>query len=330
MITRRRWLAAAASAAFGVAAHAQAPARLRRIGVVSLRAGIADYDRVLVAALRRRGYGEGRDVAIDFRFAGGDAAKLERIIAELVATRPDVIVATGPPARLVAKATATIPIVTILADPVGQGVAASLNRPGGNVTGVTLQSTELARKRLQLLRDLVPGLKRIGVLGYRSEVGREAAGRDASIVLVAEATSAARPLGIAVVAGEVRSGSDLADAFARFRRERAQAAIVQVAPLTYDFRHTIFALAAEARLPAVYETRNYVDDGGLLSYGPDLDDIYGRLAGYVDRILRGAKPGDLAIEQPGKFELVVNLRTAESLRLPIPQDVLLRADAVIR
>ena len=323
---RRTFLASAAAL---VASTALAQAKPKRIGYLGNRAAATSFDRVFAATLRERGHVDGRDVVIDYRFAA-DATTAERMIAELVASKPDVIVATGPPARAVAKATATIPIVSLVADPVGQGVAASLSRPGGNLTGITLQSTDLARKRLQLLRDIVPALKRVGVLGFRSESARSVAGRDASVVLVEEATAAARPLGIAIVAGEVRSGSGLGDAFARFRKERVQAVIVQLSPLTYEFRHMIFALAAESRLPAIYETRSYVDEGGLVSYGPDLDDIYRRMAVYVDRILRGATPGELAIEQPGKFELAINLPTATALGLSIPQAVLLRADDVIR
>ena len=177
-----------------------------------------------------------------------------------------------------------------------------------------LSPRKLAQKRVQLLRELVPDLRRIAALVTVTGVSDDPARRAAAAALVAEVTAAAKRANIELVTYEMRSGSDLADAFARFRRERAHALIVQVGPVTFDVRRAIFTLAEEARMPAVYEIRNYVDDGGLISYGPDLNDVYRRAAGYVDRILRGAKPGELAIEQPAKFELVVNLKAAQALR----------------
>ena len=326
----RRTFLASLSALGALRARAQAPAPPRRIGYISLRAARNAFDDVFVASLRERGYHEGRNIAIDHRFAGGDFAKLERMAAEIVALRPDVIVVTGPATRYAARATSAIPIVTILADPVGQGFAKSLARPGGNVTGITLQSTDLAQKRLQLLRELVPGLRTVAVLAVVTGTTDDAQRRDAAVALAAEVSAAAKRASVDLSHHTVQSGGELPRAFANIRRARAQAVIVQLSPLMYDFRTTVFALAEEARLPALYETRGFVDDGGLLSYGPDLDDIYRRLAGYVDRILRGAKPADMAIEQPGKFELVVNLAAAKAVRLAVPQAVLLRADDVVR
>jgi putative ABC transport system substrate-binding protein len=326
VIARRAFLVAGAA----VAMPALAQAHMRRIGYLSLRAATNEYEGAFVAALRERGHLEGRDIAIDYRFVDGDYAALDRAIAEVVASKPDLIVTTGPATRSVAKATATIPIVTIVADPIAQGLAATLGRPGGNVTGITVQSVDLTHKRLQLLREWVPGLRRVGALVVFSEHAPDPRRPDPATALVAEIASIARAFDIAIVASELRNGRDLSEAFARLRRERVQAAIVQLAPLTYDHRRTIASLAAEARIPTLYEMRAFVDDGGLVSYGPDLLELYRRLAGHADRILRGAKPGDLAFEQPGKLELVINLNVARSLRLAIPPAVLARADDVIR
>jgi putative tryptophan/tyrosine transport system substrate-binding protein len=304
---------------------------VHRIAFITFRASLGDFDRAFVQAMRDLGYVEGRNVAIEYRFADGDIERARRMVDELVALKPDVIVVSGPASRVAARATRTIPVVmAAVADPVGQGLVASLRRPGGNVTGITLQSTELAPKRIQLLREILPGMRRVALLAFHSGVTDDPSRYDASKTLVAEAGSAAKQAGMTLVSHRTSSAAELPEAFAHFRRERAQALIVQVAPLTYDNRRTIFALAADLRLPALYEIRNFVDDGGLVSYGPDLGDVYVRAATYVDRILRGAKPGDLAIDQPGKFQLVVNLRTAQALGLTIPSSVLLRADDVIR
>lgn len=310
---------------------AQVPAKVHRIGYLTMRAGLADFDRAFVQALAALGYVDGRNLAIEFRFADSDLKRAERMVGELIALKPDVLVVGGPASRVAARATSSIPIVmTAVADPVGQGLVASLRHPGGNLTGVTLQSTELAQKRLQILRDIVPSIRRVALLGMRSGTVGDPTRRDGTSPLVAEIERAATLAGVGLVSRLVVDAGELPEAFVHFRRERAQALIVQVAPVTYDNRRTILALAAGERLPALYETRNYVDDGGLLSYGPDLSEVNRRAATYVDRILRGAKPGELAIDQPGKFELVVNVRTAAALGIAIPQALMLRADDVIR
>jgi putative ABC transport system substrate-binding protein len=268
---------------------------------------------------------------LDVRFSAGDFERLKQALDDVLARKPDVIVASGPAVRIVARATSAIPIVmAAVADPVGSGVAKSLRSPGGNVTGITLQSTELAHKRIQLLRELVPGLRRLGLLAVRGDATPDAMRRDASIALIAEADAAARGAGLALVTAHAREAPEIPEALERCRRDRAQALIVQVAPLTFDTRQTIFAYARAHRLPALYELRQFADDGGLVSYGPDLDEVYRRSATYVDKILRGAKPADLPIEQPGRFELVVNLREAGLIGLKVPDAFLLRADDVIR
>jgi len=310
---------------------AQVPVKVHRIGYLTMRASLADFDRAFLESLAALGYVDGRTIAIDFRFADSDLERAERMVGELIALKPDVLVVGGPASRVAARATSTIPIVmTAVADPVGQGLVASLRHPGGNLTGVTLQSTELAQKRLQILRDIVPSISRVALLGMRSGTVGDPTRRDGTSPLVAEVERAAGLAGVALVSRLVREAGELPEAFMHFRRARSQALIVQVAPVTYDNRRTILALAAEQRLPALYETRNYVDDGGLMSYGPDLIEVNRRAATYVDRILRGAKPGELAVDQPGRFELVVNLRTAAALGIAVPQALLMRADDVIR
>jgi putative ABC transport system substrate-binding protein len=258
--------------------------------------------------------------------------RLQPLAEELVRLNVDVIVtATTPAIRAAMRATSTIPIVVeATADPVGTGLVASLGRPGGNVTGMTLQSTDLARKRLQLMREIVPGATRIAVLTLRDPDTQLDPARMAGNLMIAETRVAARQTGVGLVERAVANADDLPEAFAQFQREGAQALIVQVNPLTLQHRPKVVELAAQQRLPAMYEVRSFVDDTGLVSYGPDLTEMYRRAAAYVDRIFKGAKPGDLAIEQPTKFELVINLKTAKALGLTIPQSLLLRADEVIQ
>jgi putative ABC transport system substrate-binding protein len=224
------------------------------------------------------------------------------------------------------EATQTIPIVmAATADPVGAGLIASLGRPGGNVTGVSLQTTDVARKRLQLIREIVPGATRVALLAEQVRPPTQGT----TLHLVQETQAAATQMGVSLVAHEVAGADQLAESFARFRCEQAQALIVQVSPLTLEHRANIVQLAARARIPAMYEVRNFVDDGGFVSYGPDLTESYRRAAAFVDRILRGAKPGDLPVEQPDKLELVFNMKAAKSLGLVLPQALLLRADQVL-
>ena len=333
MTSRRRFLRAAAVAAAGAAGvAAQAPAKVWRVGYLTQRTGPAPFDEAFVRAMRDLGYAVGRNLVIEYRWAGNDPSRLQALADELVRLDVDVVVAAATPAvRAVMRATPTIPIVIAAApDPLGAGLVTSLNRPGGNVTGVTIMSTDLAQKRLQLLREMVPGMTRIGLLAIGPTAAAVDPARSATTLIVAEMRTAAQPLGVAVVVQTIDGAADLPRAFARFERERVQALLVQVAPVTFEHRAAILALAARQRVPAMYEIRVFVDDGGLVSYGPDLAESYRRAATYVDRILKGAKPGELAIEQPGKYEMVLNLRAAQALGLAIPQPLLLRADEVIR
>jgi putative ABC transport system substrate-binding protein len=240
----------------------------------------------------------------------------------------DVIVtATTAGTRAAMEATRTLPIVmAATADPVATGLVASLARPGGNVTGLSLQTPDVASKRLQLAREIVPGAERIALLAEKTPSPTQ--GTTAS--LVSESAAAAKTLGVALIVRDVDAAHALPEAFDAFRREKAQALIVQVSPLLVEHRATIVALASRNRLPAIYEARNFVDAGGLASYGPDLRATYRRAADYVDRILRGARPGDLPVEQPERIALVVNLSAAKALGLTLPDAVMLQAETVSR
>jgi len=331
---RRRFLCCAVAGVLVDPARvlAQAPGKVHRVGYLNLRAGPTALDEAFLLGMRELGYAVGRNLAIEYRWASNQMERLQGLAEELVRLNVEVIVtATTPAIRAAMRATSTVPIVfQATADPVGTGLVASLGRPGGNVTGLTLQSTELARKRLQLMRETVPGAARVGVLTLRDPDSQLASDRLAGSLMLAETQAAAQQMGVALVARAVVDAGELPDAFAQFQREKAQALIVQVNPLTLQHRPKVVELAARHRLPAMYEVRSFVDDGGLVSYGPDLNEMYRRSAAYVDRIFRGAKPGELAIEQPGKFEMVVNLKTAKTLGLAIPQSLLLRADEVVQ
>jgi putative ABC transport system substrate-binding protein len=310
----------AGSAVFDVAAQA---ARVRRIGFVgngSPRTAGAQLD-AFRAGLRDSGWIEGQTVTIEQRWADGQSDRLPRLVVELVEARVDVLVVSGPVARAAAqKATSTLPIVfVLLIDPVGAGFVRSLARPGGNMTGLASQYEQLVTKQLQLLKETVPNLSRVALLRHT-----EAA---PSILVAAEA--AARSLGLAARTLTVAGEAGFEDAFRTARSERIGAVHVLPSPFFGAQRARLIDLAARHRLPAFYELRLYVQDGGLMSYGPSLEDLYGRSASYVDRILKGASPGDLAIERPARFELVVNRRTAQALGLSIPASVLSQADEII-
>jgi putative ABC transport system substrate-binding protein len=330
-VTNRRWFLCRGLAgllALSSRAFAQVPGKVYRVGYLSARATHAAVDDAFVRGMRELGYVVGGNLAIEYRWAGNDLSRLQQLADELVRLGVDVIVtATTAGTRAAMRATTAIPIVMAAsADPVAAGLVASLNRPAGNVTGLSLQTTDIARKRLQLLREIVPGAATIALLAER--VTEPAQGTTG--ILVAETQAAASQVAVGLVVREIARPDELADAFAQFRRERAGALIVQVSPLLIEHRVTIVEMAAKERLPAMYEARNFVDDGGFVSYGPDLRDVYRRAATFVDRILRGARPGDLPVEQPDRLALVVNLKTAKSLGLAIPPALLARADELIQ
>ena len=274
--------------------------------------------------LRDANYAEGRDVVIEWRSADGDYEKVPGLVADLVERKVDVIVVDSTPAALAVKrATSTIPVVaTIVADPVGSGLASSLAHPGGNVTGLSTMQIELSAKRLQLLKEAIPRLSRIAVLWNPDTPFH------AKVLENLRAVAPSLSVELSVVGA--RTPEELTAAFSAISRARAHALYVIGDAFFVTHRMTILKLASKARLPTIYTARQYVDAGGLMSYGANFGDLYRRSAGYVDKILKGAKPGDLPIEQPTRFELVVNLKTAKALGIKIPQSILVRADEVIR
>jgi len=309
------------------ASEAQQGAKAARIGYLSTN--LAANPHLLEAfrqGLRDLGYVEGRNVVIEYRDAEGKPERLPALAAELVALKVDVIMAPGNSLALAAKqATRTLPIVfAAVTDPVASGLVTSLARPGGNVTGASILSPELVGKRLELLTQAVPGVSRVAVLWLPGALG-ERTEKD----MLKEADVAARALGVRLEVVEARGPADIDRAFSDMTRVRAGALTV-LPSLTFLREHRrLVDLAAKHRLPAVYTVKEYVDAGGLMSYGANIADLFRRSATYVDKILKGAKPADLPVEQPTKFELVINLKTAKALGLTIPQSLLGRADQVI-
>jgi putative tryptophan/tyrosine transport system substrate-binding protein len=321
---RREFIASlVAPAASPIVARAQQP-HVPIIGF--LVAGAPSSHGAFVAAfvqrLRELGWIEGRTVAIEYRWAEGRHERAAEIAAEFVRLKVDLIATSGIPATRAAKqATSAIPIVfAALSDPVGAGLVANLARPGGNLSGLSLQYSDLAGKRFQLLREALPGLRRLGILATTDNPG--------PMLEVTEVRATARTLGFEIVAPDVRGRQDFAPAFDTLKG-RVDAIYVVTDPLTNTHRVEINALALAASLPTVHGAREQVEAGGLMTYGPSLPDLYRRAADYADKILRGAKPNDLPVEQPTKFELVINLRTAKALGLTVPESVLLQADEVI-
>ncbi len=310
-----------------VGAEAQQAAKIARIGYLTLSLAAAPHLReAFLQGLRDLGYVEGRNVVIEYRDAEGKLERLPALAAELVALKVDVIVAGGTPQALAAKqATRTIPIVFAAAvDPVENGLVTSLARPGGNVTGLSNLAQELVGKRLEQLKQAVPRVSRVAVL-WQPGAFPERTEKE----LLKEAEVAARALGVRLQFVEARGPEDFDRAFSEMTRKRADALTVLSCGMCVNERRRLVDLAAKNRLPALYQTRESVDAGGLMSYGPNLADSFRRAATYVDRILKGAKPGDLPVEQPTKFELVINLKAAKALGLTIPPSLLGRADHVV-
>jgi putative ABC transport system substrate-binding protein len=273
--------------------------------------------------LRELGYLEGQNIAFESRFGEGKLDRLPGLAAELVALKVDVIVTSGTPASLAAKqATRMIPIVmTQLADPVGAGLVASLGRPGGNITGMTTQDPDLAGKRLQLLLEVVPKVSRLAILLDETNPGN---------VFIARGTqAAARSAGVHLQSLSVRDPSELERAFSAMKEARAGALIVESSSMLFPWATRLADLAQKNRLPTVFAQREYAEAGGLMAYAADFSDLFRRAATFVDKILKGAKPADLPIEQPTKFDFVINLKTAKALGLTIPPSMLLQADRVI-
>jgi putative ABC transport system substrate-binding protein len=283
-----------------------------------------DYIDALEQGLRERGYVPGRDVVIDYRFAEGREDQLDRLAKKLVERKVAVIIVAGnQAARAARNATRTIPIVmAVVNDPVAIGLVTSLARPGGNITGTSLLSSTLAGKRLELLKQVLPHVSRVAVLLNKDNPAHPVAWKETVV--------SAAMLRVEVLPFEVQGAVSFDEAFAKMVTARVEALVLFEDALFGTERARLAALAAKTRLPTVYGQRNSVDDGGLMSYGPSITEAYRNAGSFVDRILKGAKPANLPIEQPTKFELVINMKTAKALGLTIPQSLLLRADEVIQ
>jgi putative ABC transport system substrate-binding protein len=315
--------AATSSALSSPAARAQQGRKLPTIGFLGTtsRAAWTSWTGAFVQRLHELGWIEGRTVAIEYRWAEARDERYAEIAAEFVRLKVDVIVTSAAAVPAAKQATAVIPIVFMLApDPVGSGFVASLARPGGNITGLSTQAQDMAAKRLEILREAVPGLRRLAIMANF--------GHSAASLQMRETEAAARPLGLEVTTPEIRRAEDFAPAFEALKG-RTDALIVVADPLTTTSRIPIITMALAARLPTMHTIRENVEAGGLMSYGTNQSEMFRRAGDYVDRILRGTRPGEIPVEQPTKFELVINLTTAKALGLTVPRMLLGRADEVI-
>ena len=307
-------------------AEAQQPGKVPRIGYLSATSPSVNPTRIEAfrQGLRELGYVEGKNIIIEWRYAEGNLDRLRELAAELVRLKVDLIVSAGPqPTRAAKEATTTIPIVMGYdSDPVGSGFVASLARPGGNITGLSALFPELSGKRLELLKEIVPRLSRVAVFGTSTWPGNAQALRETEL--------AAGALGVQLQYLDVRGPKDVETAFRAAGKGRAEAVLVLTSSVLNSHRIQVADLAVKNRLPAAYGAPQYVEDGGLLSYAPSYTDLFRRAATYVDKILKGAKPADLPVEQPTKFEFVINLKAAKQIGLTIPPNVLARADKVIK
>jgi putative ABC transport system substrate-binding protein len=323
---RREFLLVAGGAAtsWPFLARAQQPAKVPTIGYLGPNTPSVDTYRLpaFVQRLRELGWIEGRTINIEYQWAQGSREFADKIAAEFVQHKVDIIVtAATPPTTAAKQATSMIPIVfAAVGDPVGTGLVASLARPGGNLTGLSLQQTDAAGKRLELLREAIPGCRRLAILAN--------GGNLSALLDMREAQATAQTAGLEAVSSEIRDPEDIAPAINAFR-SRAEALYVCNDPLAVTNRVRISTAAAEVRLPTMFGGREFVEVGGLMSFGASFPSLYRRAGDYVDKILRGAKPSDLPVEQPTKFELVINLKTAKALGLTVPPTLLARTDEVI-
>jgi putative ABC transport system substrate-binding protein len=323
-VRRREFITLLGGAAtWPLAAHAQQAGQLPTIGflVTGTPSSHAQWVAALVQRLRELGWSEGRTVAIEVRWAEGRPERFAEIAAEFVRLKVDVIVAAGPAVFAAKQVTSVIPIVfPTVADPLGSGLVASLARPGGNVTGLSLTSPELAGKRLELLRELVPRLRRLAILAN--------ADYPPAMRELDEIETSAHTLGVETIALKIRKAADIAPAFEALKG-RAEAIYVVAEPLTTVNQVRINSFVLAARLPAMHGVGEHVETGGIISYAPNFRSLYRRAGDFVDKILRGTKPADIAVEQPMTFKLVINLNTAKALGLTVPWSLLARADEVI-
>ena len=304
-------------------AEAQQAGRVYKIGFLRRASPQAHEFDSFRQGLRDLGYVEGQNITIEQRYAHGVADRLPELATELVELKVEVIVVDGTTTAKAAKTvTTTIPIIFTLGDPLATGIVASYARPGGNVTGVTTVSTELSGKRLELLKEVVPNVSRVAVLFNPTNVGYPYA--------LKETEAAAQSLALQLQTLEARSTKELTSAFSAIERARIGALVTLPDAMFFGQRQRVVELAGKSRLPAIFPEKDFVDVGGLMAYGPNIPDNFRRAAYYVDKILKGAKPADLPVEQPTKFEFIVNLKAAKQISLTIPQNVLARADRVIR
>jgi putative tryptophan/tyrosine transport system substrate-binding protein len=312
--------------ALGVIAEAQQPTK-KVPRIAYLGGGSAELEKVWLDAflqgLRELGYFEGKNIVVERRFAAGRYDELPELAAELVGLKVDVIVAASTPvAHSAKKATGTIPVVMVVADPIGTGLVSSLAKPGGNLTGLSDFHGDLITKRLEILKEVVPSAARIAVLSNP--------GNPSCSLQTKELAAVAPALGLTLFAVEAKGLDDIAPGFTTMKKQRAGAVLVCGDRLFSTYRRPIFDLSTKNRFPAIYSTKEYAEAGGLMSYGANFPDLYRRAATYVDKILKGTKPADLPVEQPIKFEFIINLKAAKQIGLTIPPNVLARADKVIR
>jgi putative tryptophan/tyrosine transport system substrate-binding protein len=302
-------------------AEAQQPTKIPRIGYLVSRSGPGPNDQAFEDGLRELGYVEGQNIVIERRWAGGNPDQLPDLAADLVRLKVDVIFAGGATEGAAKRATGTIPIVFMVeGDPVGSGLVASLARPGGNLTGLTVFADELAGKRLELLKEAIRRISRVAALRYFTS----------DVIHLRTTETAAQSLGLQLQVLVVKNPKDFDSAFGAAKEGRADALIELSSSFLNTHRKPLLDLASKSRLPAMWESSSFVNDGGLMSYGPSLPELYRRAATYVDKILKGTKPANLPVERPTKFELVINLKAAKQIGLTIPPNVLARADRVIR
>ncbi len=326
MNKRRKLVVALGAAAFvsPLSSIAQPQTKVWRIGFLTTVAPMGTPNQVgFREGLREHGYVEGKNIAIEYRWVEGKLDRVPELAAELVRLNVDLIFAWGTPAVAAAgQATSTIPIVFAgVGDPVGSGFVASLARPGGNITGFTNLSAGLSGKHVELLSEIVPGFKRVAVLRNP--------GNPVSALQLKEVETAARSLGLQLQRVEFHAPEDLANAFASMRKERAAGVVMLSDPTMVGQWRRVAELATRYRIPSIYVNPGYAEAGGFMSYGPNGPAMFRRAAGYVDRILKGAKPGDLPVEQPTKFELIINGKAAKALGIKLPNSILMRADRVI-
>jgi putative ABC transport system substrate-binding protein len=309
-------------AVWPLAVRAQQAGKLPTIGLLGPNALIwTPFTTAFVERLRQLGWVEDRTIAIEYRWTEGHPERVADLAAEFVRQKVDVIVTNGSSVTAIKRVTSIIPIVfAVAADPVGGGLVASLARPGGNTTGLSVEASDLATKKLELLREIVPRLRQLALMG---NVGNPEAALETGAV-----ETAARTLGLGVAPLEIRRPEDIAPAFEALKAQADALYVVQDALVTAN-RTPIITLALGARLPTIFASRDHVQAGALMSYGPNFSEMFRRAAEYVDKILRGTKPGDIPVEQPTKFNLIINLTTAKALGLTVPPSLLARADEVI-